>query len=462
MAECGVIDPICWAGQQAAKTVSPLIWKQLEDWMARGAASAVRLAVAGWVNVDSPDVTTANGGVAYLTAYTRTITYVVFAIALMAQAGQLAWTQRGEDLRELVRGIVQFVVVSGGGVAVVALLTEAGNQYASWILTASTDGATGATMGDRILTLLGITGPGDGVATLSVSGPIVALLCFLVSIAGIVQVLLVYARAIVLVLLSGGFPLAAAAAMTRRGRPILERYLAWMGAWLLFKPVAASIYAGAFFMMGTGGALSFIAGMGAIVMAVFALPALMRLINPLTSGIGGGGSLGGAGALAGPIADGAVRMAGTLGSASAGDTTPTGGSAAVRDATYGSAPSGSLPPGSGGASPAGGGQGGPSGAGSAAGAGDGAGAMVPAGSAAGAGGGLAAGAGAAGGGSAAGAGAASGAAGGAAAGGAAAAAGPWAAAAVQGAAAARRIAGAPAAGARQVTDDATGPEGAAS
>jgi hypothetical protein len=448
MADCG-FDPVCWAGEQIAKTASPLIWKQLEDWMARGAASAVRLSVSGWINVPTPDVTSANGGVAYLTAYTRPITYVVFAVALMFQAAQLAWSQRGEDVREMARGLLQFVVISGGGVAVVALLTEAGNGFATWILTASTDGTTGATMGDRIITLLGITAGGN-IVQLPIEGPVVALLCFVVSLAGIIQVLLIYARAIVLVLLSGLLPVAAAAAMTRRGRSILDRYLAWMLAWLLYKPVAASIYAGAFFMMGTGGALSFVGGLGAIVMAVFALPALMRLINPMVAGMGGGGAgLAGAAAMAGPVAEGAVRMGGSMGSAGTADA-PSGGGA-VRDATYGSRPSGSAPAGgsgptagtsgSPGGGPAGASGGGPAAAGSGAtpaATGSGAGASAGAGAGAGAGG------------------AATGAAGGASAG---AAGGPVGMAVVAGAEAGRKVAGAAAQAARQTTNEATGAGG---
>jgi len=447
MADCGY-DPFCWAGQKVSDTLSTGIWKQLEDWMAHGAATAVRLSVSGWISVPSPDVTTSNGGVAYLTAYTRVITYVIFTLALMAQAGQLAWSQRGEDLREMARGVVQFVVISGGGVAVVALLTEVGNGYADWILNASTSGATGNTMGERILTLLGITTAAGAVVTLPVEGTIVVLMCFLVSIAGLIQIIMIYARAIILVLLSGLLPVAAAAGLTRRGRPILDRYIAWGLAWLLYKPVAATIYAGAFFMMGTGGALSFIAGLGAIIMAVFALPALMRLINPMVSGVGGGGSGAAAAAgLAGPIADGAVKLAGAVGSSSTGD--PTSGSGAVRDATHGSSPSGAAPtggtpPGTGATPP---GSEPPASAGKPGGDTPGSGAGQPPGAEPGGAAPSAVGAQEA------------GQAGIAAGAGAGAAAGPWGMAAAAGAGAAKKIATAPARGAQTVAQDATGAEG---
>jgi hypothetical protein len=107
------------------------------------------------------------------------------------------------------------------------------------------------------------------------------------------------ARGGVLVILSGALPTAAAATNTERGRAMFSRTVTWLLAFVLYKPVAAFIYAAAFRLAGSSplsadGLVSVITGLGLIMLSIFALPALMRVLTPAVSAVSSSGGGGGA------------------------------------------------------------------------------------------------------------------------------------------------------------------------
>ncbi|WP_254517711.1 hypothetical protein, partial [Salmonella enterica] len=84
---------------------------------------------------------------------------------------------------------------------------------------------------------------------------------------------------------------------------------AWLAAFILYKPAAAIIYATAFYLTGTDvlkddgtGLLSILTGMILMVLALFAMPALMRFVTPMVGAMAAGGAGMGAAALAGGAA----------------------------------------------------------------------------------------------------------------------------------------------------------------
>ena len=93
---------------------------------------------------------------------------------------------------------------------------------------------------------------GASFVSLGLAGALATFLQFVLMLTSIAQVMLMYVRAVLLVLLVGLFPIAAAAAFTARGKELLDRYLKWTLAWLLWKPVAATIYAAGLLMIETG------------------------------------------------------------------------------------------------------------------------------------------------------------------------------------------------------------------
>jgi hypothetical protein len=90
-----------------------------------------------------------------------------------------------------------------------------------------------------------------------------------------------------LVLLVGVLPLTAAATNTEVGMAWFKRAVSWLAAFILYKPLAALIYATAIRLVGTPAIapdanLKVVTGVTMMLMAVVALPALLRFVSPKT------------------------------------------------------------------------------------------------------------------------------------------------------------------------------------
>ena len=180
---------------------------------------------------------------------------------------------------------------------------------------------------------------------------IIGISVFLILIA-IAQILMMFGRAAALILLAGMLPIAAAAGVTgQTGQQMRSKYFSWVLALVLYKPVAATIYAAAFWQVGEAASLNgLFTGMVMFLMALVALPALMRLIAPAVGAVtggGGGAALAGAsgGMLGGALATGAIQRAasgGGGGGGGGGQLAPTGAAASSGAASGGAAASGAA------------------------------------------------------------------------------------------------------------------------
>ena len=86
--------------------------------------------------------------------------------------------------------------------------------------------------------------------------------------------------------------------------------LTWLAAMVAYKPVAAIIYAVAFRLSDQGQDLAAqLSGIALMVLAIVALPALMKFLAPITAAAAGGS----AGAISGAIVGGAVATGAVVG-----------------------------------------------------------------------------------------------------------------------------------------------------
>ncbi|WP_166787710.1 hypothetical protein [Cryobacterium luteum] len=303
---------------------------------------------------------------------------------------RMAWEQRAQPGKELLQSLITLVVVSGAGLAIITLAVTAADAFSIWILNGATDcdvSAAGESncFGTNVAAMVAITASSPiGLIGVLILGSIALLMTY-------VQVALMVVRGGLLVILAGVLPLTASFTNTQMGKQWFGKVIGWTIAFILYKPAAALIYAAAFSLTGTdafkddgGGIWTILTGLALMLMALIALPALLKFVAPMTGAVAGGGAAGmamagAAGAIGGDLASGAIKRMGSSSS------TPTGGGGSGSGG--GEAPTGSSAPGGGKPSPS---TPTPSGAGgsSAAGAGAGAGA---AGGAAAAGGGAAAG-----------------------------------------------------------------------
>jgi hypothetical protein len=210
----------------------------------------------------------------WIVAAVATISVIVGAVRLIFHE---VWDKRGEgtEARELLKSLLTMVIVSAAGVTAVGLLTEIADGLADEIIRTQL-GENGQRFADRMSSLVVTPMQGDvGLAIVLIMGITAIITSF-------VQIVLMIVRNGMLILLAGILPLAAAATNTEQGKAWFRRVLGWLIAFILYKPVAALIYATALALAGSpdGGVLKIITGVTMMIFAVIALPALLRFVSP--------------------------------------------------------------------------------------------------------------------------------------------------------------------------------------
>lgn len=313
--------------------------------------------LAGWTKVDTPDLQTSRAVVEIQSAM-KPLTAVALLTATLLAAGRMIWNQTGEPLVDVMRSWLVLMLVSGIGLAAMNALLTFGDEFSDWIISRSADGQFATvmtTMSSATLT--------------SASGGLFLVMGLLGLLSSLVQAGLMLIRIAFVTLFAGMLPFLASTTSTRWGEQWFQRATSWCVAFILLKPAAALVYAAAFWMIGDFGDLrNLIAGSVLVILAVFTLPALVKLIAPpvtaLTSGGGGGmgmaagmalasgarmlpsGASGGGAPAGSPVADG--------GSSGAGGRTPQlPGAGAPQLPSGGGSSEGSPQPGGGGSGPKG-------------------------------------------------------------------------------------------------------------
>ncbi|MFT2690757.1 type IV secretion system protein [Clavibacter zhangzhiyongii] len=280
------------------------------------------------------------------------IVVLVMAVGSVVLAGiRLAWTQRADPIRELLRSLVTLVMVSTIGLTVIQLAVRLGDAFAVGVLNAATKcdvaDVGGNCFGSNIALMMRLTAESP-LGTIGIL--ILALIAILIS---YVQIAMMIVRSAMLVLLAGILPLTASFTNTPTGNQWFRKSLGWLTAFILYKPAAALVYAAAFRLIGTDlfakdgqGIWAVLTGMALMLIALIALPALMRFIAPMVApagGVSGAAIAGGVMGAAGEAASGAIKQAGSMasrsnsggggGAAGAGPSGAAGASAGARSGT---------------------------------------------------------------------------------------------------------------------------------
>jgi len=243
-------------------------------------------------------------------------------LSILIAAARMAWTQRAMPLKELAGSVLTLIAVAGAGLVAIRLATSAADSFSVWVLNGSTNcsvSGDGTCFGRNLAALI----------TLTSTSPIGEIGLFLLGLLAVlmtyVQVALMVLRGAMLVLLAGVLPITASFTNIAVGRQWFGKALAWTIAFILYKPAAAIVYATAFrltgsnaFQAGGAGLFQILTGLALMLVALIALPALMRFLVPAVAAIGGSASggllLAGAGAAgAGEVATGAIRANRTTG-----------------------------------------------------------------------------------------------------------------------------------------------------
>jgi type IV secretion system protein TrbL len=287
-----------------------------------------------------------------------TLAVAVFGTLIGAAKIVYDFRRAGEHVEALGAYLARYVLVSALGTVFLALVVSASEGTSSYLIGQATANHSFA---DQIGQLLG-TVIAKSVPAAAAAGPAGAGAPLMIGLAGtfataIVAVIvgffailttvfefaLMFVRGGCIVLLGGTFSLAAAMSAHRFGKGWLDKSISWSLAFALYKPAAAIIYCTAFTLAGQTGphnAIDIIDGLVLLVLAVVALPALIRFCAPVTAELSG--HVAGAVALSGAAAAVAGATAGGSGGRGAGRRG--GGGAQESGGFDGDGPTGSIAP----------------------------------------------------------------------------------------------------------------------
>jgi hypothetical protein len=157
-----------------------------------------------WVDVGTPNLTTSGNNPSDAVAFIQGSLwwYMAAAAVLSVTVGgaRMAWERRAEPGLDVLRSLMTLTVVSGAGLAAIALAVQAADAFAVWIIDRSTVGTSfGENLGALLLApLVTPTAVGDGMP---------ALLVIFLGVGGIVtscvQIVLMIVRSGMLVILAG-------------------------------------------------------------------------------------------------------------------------------------------------------------------------------------------------------------------------------------------------------------------
>lgn len=301
---CNWKDPLACPGDLiggAASNAGKSAMEGVADFFKDAADWAVKNLTTLWLNAPSPDVQGSASPTTWLQDRLSYFVLVAMVAAFLVAAYKLATNPQVQHARDLGDSIVRVLLVTTVGGMLIGLGVEIGEIFSKWILDQADVNLS------KALVLGGIKNAG-----------LLLILALIVMLAQLIQVVLMIVRNAMIVYLAAVLPLAAASSSTQAGKQWWSKSVAWLVAFVLYKPVAALIYAGAFKMLDARqNLMTQITGVVAVVMAILALPAIMRFIVPATAqmaaGNAGAMALGVTGAA---VATGAMVLSG--GAAAAG------------------------------------------------------------------------------------------------------------------------------------------------
>ena len=304
MAECKFGDIGCGFGNALEDLADDAMGNMAKAIM-EGMSQMVTTLSTFWVsmppvNLASEDGTTPSPIVSMVNSELMVWTVTLAVLAVILGGIRMVWEQRGAPLKDLLRSLVTLTLVTGLGLGVISILVVAADAFSVAIIQRSTDGK-GFAESMNILVMTGQTGV--GVFILIVLG-LIGLL------ASLVQIVLMVVRSGMLVILAGILPTTAAFTNTEMGRQWFQKAVGWTIAFILYKPAAAIVYSVAFLLMSNKTQVPLIGsitGFTLMVVALFALPALMRFVTPMVGAVASGSGAA-AGAAVGAIATGAVSL----------------------------------------------------------------------------------------------------------------------------------------------------------
>ncbi|MEO3828174.1 hypothetical protein [Actinomadura sp. B10D3] len=250
-------------------------WGWLVDKVKDWALSTFETLLLWWMSDTAYYVrmTGEKGGVLYsLREHLNWMIAVMAFAGFMVAAFRMAIERKGEPLKAALSHFVELAVIVLTLATAVNLANIAADRYSIWII-------------QDLMPEGGLAKEWDkGVDSLSMhkndANFIVACFALFAAFSTVIQFLLMLFRSGVLIVLVGILPVVAASRFTSYGETAYRKCVHWLISFVLFKPVAATIYAAALKLMTSDNEADRLFGLALVAGAVFALPATMRAVMP--------------------------------------------------------------------------------------------------------------------------------------------------------------------------------------
>jgi hypothetical protein len=270
------------AGGAAKSAAGNSVLQPVVDAFNESAGHAIKWSLGLFATV-SPDVTGSTNGI---DAVRNSLTWIVAFIAtacLIAVGAKMVFSRDARPVMGAFRGMALLVLVTGASIAIYNILAKAAAEFAKWVI----DGAGGNDAGVAKMThAMGTAGLGLAL--------LFAFIAILVSLGLIATAMIRGAIAIVLL---SFMPAIAAGTLLDSGLALFKRTVGWLAAAAIWPAVAGTIFAVALnTFKGAADGKAVCEALAAMMLAILALPAMMRLVTPLSAmGSGGSGALAAAG-----------------------------------------------------------------------------------------------------------------------------------------------------------------------
>jgi hypothetical protein len=294
---CSIFAPVCWAAETVAGAgadlagevggaVASTVLSPIADGLASAAQTLLEAALTWWMSVNTVQVS--HSGIAGLTDPVLWIGMLIALILLMTQAIKVILTRRGAPLLEAVVGMGKLALFTGllssTGLLVFDQLARASDALTAWIAQTAFGDATD--IGETIAAAI-LVKPAEGVM-------LTILLCLVTFAAGLVWLVVMFLRQAAIPVQVLLLPIAAAGQVgggpTRQWLP---RLLTSMLVVIAYKPMAMLIIAvGVKGIEAGDGVAAVVRGIVTLILAVVALPMMLKLFMPLSAAAGtstGGG-----------------------------------------------------------------------------------------------------------------------------------------------------------------------------
>jgi hypothetical protein len=285
---CIITNPLSCPGQVlggVAKSAADSGLKALADGAFDFLGKVLKLLTTFWMAAPAPDLGSPDSVVQRMQAQLQPLAAFALVIGLLVASAKLMWGARGGEpgaFAQAVKGVLMTAAVTGAGTLVISVLNSAFDQWANHILA---NGFDGVGVGTRISKL-----STDGALAAGLGPLFEAVLFLLAAVASLAQFGLMLVRAPVELLLCVIWPITAAGAVTKEGSESFRRVTGWLLSWSMYKLAAAIVYATAFALIGDSKDLTgTVEGTILLILAVIALPALIRLITPAAQAVPSGG-----------------------------------------------------------------------------------------------------------------------------------------------------------------------------